>query len=365
MTGPTLHQVLPTFALHDAIGSHVRRIQRLLRDDGWVSEIFAEDIHHDVRGAARPVAELTSPAAEAGDSLLYHLSTSSPTMTRLLLDRPERLVVDYHNITPAKHFDRWSPISAAAMRDARMQMRDLAGRTSAAIADSTYSARELESEGYPRTTPVPILLDFTDYDVEPHARTLAREQKRRASGGAHWLFVGRMAPNKCQHDVIASFAAYRATVDPRAHLTLVGGATAMIYWRALEGMIDELDLRGAVNLTDSITLNELVAYYRTADVMVCLSEHEGFWVPGLEAMHFGVPVVAFASTAVPETVADAGVLLDEKDPLLVACAVERVLTDERLRAAFVAAGHARVDHFSMKRTGPLMVDALRAAVAGG
>ena len=60
---------------------------------------------------------------------------------------------------------------------------------------------------------------------------------------------------------------------------------------------------------------QLLAHYRAADVFVSLSEHEGFCVPLVEAMHFGVPTVAFASTAVPETVGDATLLLADKDPL--------------------------------------------------
>ena len=93
-------------------------------------------------------------------------------------------------------------------------------------------------------------------------------------------------------------------------------------------------------------------------MFVCLSEHEGFKVPAVEAMHFGLPVVAYAAAAVPETVADAGVLLPAKDPLLVAAAVDRVMTDDALRADLVAAGHRRAEDFSLARTSRRLLDLL-------
>jgi glycosyltransferase involved in cell wall biosynthesis len=93
-------------------------------------------------------------------------------------------------------------------------------------------------------------------------------------------------------------------------------------------------------------------------VFVCLSEHEGFCVPLLEAMHHRLPIVAFASSAVPETLAGAGVLLPRKDPTTVAAAVHRVVTDPALREALVGRGAERLGDFALHRTRTQMADAL-------
>jgi glycosyltransferase involved in cell wall biosynthesis len=79
-------------------------------------------------------------------------------------------------------------------------------------------------------------------------------------------------------------------------------------------------------------------------------------------MSFAVPVVSFASTALPETIGDAGVLLDRKDPVLVATAVDRVMTDDGLRTQLVEAGRRRVEHFSLPNTSRLMLDAIKRAM---
>jgi hypothetical protein len=75
----------------------------------------------------------------------------------------------------------------------------------------------------------------------------------------------------------------------------------------------------------------LTALYDVADIFLCASEHEGFCVPLLEAFHKEVPVIAFAATAVPETLDGAGVLFEEKDPALVASLINAVVSDTRLR----------------------------------
>jgi len=176
--------------------------------------------------------------------------------------------------------------------------------------------------------------------------------------------VGRIAPNKCQHDIVAAFAVYRKLFDPCATLTLVGGATSPRYLRALEELASELDVAEALELRDTISFPQLLAYFHAADVFVCLSEHEGFCVPILEAMELGIPVVAFSAAAVTDTVADAGILLDNKDPLIVACTVDDLLTAGAARDALIEAGRSRAATFSLDLTSKHFVDTVSGWLRG-
>jgi glycosyltransferase involved in cell wall biosynthesis len=310
-----------------------------------------------MRREARHFYEYPAPTRAAENILLYHASTGS-SMVRFLHERPERLFVDYHNITPSRFFLRWEPVAAAHMDQARTELCQLAPQAEFALADSRYNQVELNEVGFRRTAVAPLLVDFSQYEGPPNARALSRLGRDRNDGGSRWLFVGRVSPNKCQHDVIGAFAAYRRLFDPRARLTLVGGMTSRLYWRSLEHLLVELELGDSVVLADSVSFAELLAYYRTSDVFVCLSEHEGFCIPILEAMYFGIPVVAYSAAAVPDTVATAGIVLTDKDPLVVACAVDRSLSDHRLRSAMVMAGRERVDQFSLRSTSRQFVDSI-------
>src|SRR5207248_9656296 len=173
---------------------------------------------------------------------------------------------------------------------------------------------------------------------------------------------GRLAPNKAQHDLIKALAAYRRLYDPRARLHLVGTSSSESYRTALVAYADALDLVDAVEFTGSVSDGELAAHYRAADVFVCVSEHEGFCVPLLEAMHHRVPIVAYSAAAVPETVGDAGVLLDAKDAYTVATAVHRVVTDNELRAQLIEAGIERLREFDIAKSRRQLLDAIGLAV---
>ncbi len=353
-----VHQFLSTFAGRDAIGMHTLRLRRLLREAGFESDIYAVDTHDDVRNEALDPKTFRSRARRSDDAwILYHFSIGNPLFDQVReLDVP--LALDYHNVTDAKYFWRWEPRAATTMLEGRRQLAVAAPAVRFALADSEFNERELIELGCPRTAVAPILIDFADYDTPPDPTLLAERRRGRNAGGADWLAVGRIAPNKCLHDVLLAFAVYVRLYDPRARLTLVGGQSAGHYWHALHRLAEDLGVAGAVTFTDVVTHAELMACYRSSDLLLCLSEHEGFNVPVLEAMHFDVPVIAYAASAVPDTVGDGGLLLTDKDPVVVATAADRLRSDTSLRQSLVEAGRKRVEHFSIARTGPHMIHAL-------
>jgi glycosyltransferase involved in cell wall biosynthesis len=343
---PRIDQFVPSLARHDAIGNHVLALARLLREAGYDSDIFYEHVDPALAAGARPYREC-DPRPDPGRLILYHASTHSD-MTGWLIRAAaagQAVVVDYHNITPACYFAGWEPRAARSMEQGRRQLAQLAPWVRAAVADSEYNAAELCDFGIAGAQACPVLVDLDQYHAPPDPRAVAVLE-----GGPRWLFVGRIAPNKCQHDVIAAFALYRRLAAPDARLALVGGPTSPRYLAALRQMVDDLGLAGAVELPGSLPFPTLLAHFARADVFVCLSEHEGFCVPIIEAMELGVPVVAHAAAAVTETVAGAGLLLDGKDPLTVAVAVDRLLSDPAEAARLVAEGRRRAGELALPAT---------------
>jgi glycosyltransferase involved in cell wall biosynthesis len=358
----TIHQVIPVLAPHDAVGNHTLALRDALRAAGIDSEVFAEMRLGHHRGTGRAIADY--PETATADLLIYQSSTGSGVVD-WLLKRPEPLAVNYHNITPASFFEAWDDQGAASMRRARVQLGALARRSRLALADSPFNALELRELGYDPVVVAPLLLDLESRLAT--ADQLVTEHLARTRSGRHWLFVGRLAPNKCQHDLVAAFAAYRAAYDPGARLTLIGSEAAPSYSDALYGLIDDLDLHGSVTIAGSVTDGELSAYYDDADVFVCLSRHEGFCVPLLEAMRHDLPVVALAAAAVPDTVGDAAVLVDDSSPTLVAATVHQLLGDDAFRGQLVAAGRAVLAAHSLAAASATWIDLLRThlGLAGG
>ncbi len=345
MRPDAVHQFIPVLAPNDAVGQHTLKLRDLLRDMGLESDIYTTDLHAGFDIEVKDPGSFAPPPGRR-PVVLYQASTGSE-LSEFVLRRPEPLVLDYHNITPASFFRAWEPSVAPILAEARRQLSELVPGTVLGFADSQFNADELALLGCQRTVVAPILFDRSTFDVPADPALAARLS---SGSGSRWLFVGRIAPNKAQHDIIRSFAVYRQVVDPEARLALVGGDSSDRYLRALHSFVDELGLGAAVELPGSVSAADLAAHYEAADVFVCLSEHEGFCVPLLEAMHHGVPIVAFASSAVPETLGGGGLVLPEKSPALIAAAVARVVSDASVRESLVAAGRRRLEDFDIDRT---------------
>jgi glycosyltransferase involved in cell wall biosynthesis len=356
----TVHQIIPVLAPHDAVGNHTLALRDALRGAGFESEVFAEMRLGHLRDVGQSIVDYPTPST--ADLLMYQSSTGS-TVVDWLLKRPEPVAVNYHNITPASFFEPWDDQGASSMRRARAQLGALARRSRLALADSPFNATELRELGYSPVVVAPLLLDLDARLAAPDPQVADHLARTRA--GHHWLFVGRLAPNKCQHDLIAAFAAYRLAYDRGARLTLIGSEAAPAYSDALYGLIDDLDLHGAVTVAGSVTDAELAAYYDDADAFVCLSRHEGFCVPLLEAMRHDVPVVALAAAAVPDTVGTAAVLLQESSAVSVAAAVRELLDDDEFRKALVGAGRAVVAEHALAPSAATWLELLRTHLAAG
>jgi glycosyltransferase involved in cell wall biosynthesis len=353
-------QVIPSLASRDAIGVSSLNLRNGLRAAGIDSDIYYGSFTPDVEQEGRPVIELGR--ATRGRWLLYQASIGSPVYD-ILAARSEPKLVNYHNITPASLLRDWEPAVAYEASLGREQLARLAPQSRFAVADSGFNESELLALGYSGTAVVPLLIDMHSKSDEPDPELTDRLRRRKErDGGADLLYVGKISPHKAPHDLVKMLDVLRRTHDPAAQLHLIGSPLGETYEPALRAFITELGLEDAVNLPGSVSGAELEAYFRAADVFVMASDHEGFCVPLAEAMGHGVPIVAYGVAAVPETVADAGLVLPDKSALPFAAAVGRVLEDPHLRSLLAAAGRERAAGFDLAASTDRFVRLIREAV---
>ena len=151
-------------------------------------------------------------------------------------------------------------------------------------------------------------MDFERYKQEPDSKIM----KKFDDDYANFLFVGRLSPNKKQEDIIKTFYYYHKYINSNSRLFLIGSqAGAEKYHAQLQNLVTQLNLDN-IHIMGRVDFKELLAYYKLADVFISMSEHEGFCVPLLESMYFGIPIIAFDSTAIPYTLKGCGVLFKEK-----------------------------------------------------
>jgi L-malate glycosyltransferase len=286
--------------------------------------------------------------------LLYQFATAS-AIAPWLGARTETLVVNFHNVTPPEYFAPWDNAMARHQLLAQTQLRALAPRSRLGLAVSAFNEAELRAAGFGRTAVVPPAA------MAPAGEGAAAGWSSAApAGGARWVSVGRLAPNKGIERAVMALLVTRAHHDPEATLDVVGRPVVPSYTHALRRFVDELGLRHAVRFAGAVSDEELVGVMAAADVMVVTSAHEGFGVPVLEAMALGLPVVASDAGALPEVVGDAGVLVGAGDPYALAAAVARVRGDRDLRAALAAAGERRIAALDLPTAAARAVDLLGA-----
>ena len=316
-------------------------MQRALQSWGHRSDIFAERIHPSLSKTVIPFGQYRPrPSGLA----LFHYSLGSQLSDFLLNDQTP-LLLRYHNVTPPHLLVGANPWLKAGAAKGRQDLPRFAKRSLLALADSAFNAQDLMAAGFKHPVVLPLIQPNDLFEAQPDGAIL----KRFGDGRANLLFVGRIAPNKRQEDLLQALILYRQ-IDPGARLLLVGSDSgASGYGRWLHKVISQYGLQDAVHLSGHVTDAELAAYYRVASVFVCLSEHEGFCNPLVESMRFGLPIIAYASTAVPGTLGKAGILLKEKNFSVLAELIHLVVQDDNLRKLLIAGQTRRAADFNQAK----------------
>jgi glycosyltransferase involved in cell wall biosynthesis len=339
-TRGAIHQLLPDIVYGDAISNQAIAIRDYLRGCGRESEIFVRRRDERMAHEAQVFdAALVRPV----DALLYHHSIGSE-LTAVALEHAGAKCLVYHNVTPAEYYAPYRPGFAWMLETGRAHLPRLARHFACSVGDSAYNARELAACGFENPGVLPIICDPAKWNMRADESLMRRLQ----DGRVNLLFVGRIAPNKRQDELVEAYAHYHA-LDAASRLVIAGeGRASDPYHARLLRTIRAHGLCEHVIVTGQITDAELLAYYRTAHLYWSLSEHEGFGVPLVEAMWFDVPVLAYSRTATPETLGAAGIVFDSKEDLRAAATLAKLLTrdDKDLRRRTIAAGRARREAFT-------------------
>jgi glycosyltransferase involved in cell wall biosynthesis len=328
---PAVHQVLATLGYGDAIGHEVLGIRRVLQHAGYESEVFVETADSRLEDLTVDYRDL--PEASHPDNLLIHHFSIGSRASRIAYALPDRMVLVYHNITPPEYFIDVHPLLVQQCFLGRRELGFYRTRCDLALGDSEYNRLELDAAGFPHTGVLPVVPDFS------HLAGPANFMQAAAvdDDWVNLLFVGRIIPNKRIDDLIRWFHAYKRWFNPRSRLLLVGSYAGFERYLAMLNQLMATLHATDVHLLGHVSNEELLAYYELADVFVCASEHEGFCVPIVEAFHMGVPVIAYAATAVPATMDGGGVLVRDKDPLSIGALIHEVATNTALQDRIVDA----------------------------
>lgn len=215
------------------------------------------------------------------------------------------------------------------------QARDAASRSDAIIAVSEFTSRQIQD-----------LLGVPEARIRviPHGVFLPAlsENSNRED---LILFVGALQVRKNIERLVAAFERL-----PGKWKLVLAGATSGYGAAAIVEQIDRSSARDRIRMTGHISQEHLEILFRKARVFAFPSLDEGFGMPVLEAMAFGVPVVTSKRSALPEAAGDAALLVDPENVDEIEYALQRLMEDDLLRDQLVRCGRERAAQYSWKET---------------
>ncbi len=355
-----IHQLMPSLSSNDAIGNYALTLRRIFQGWGMAgSEIFSAARDRRVRDPGRAVTELR---LAPDDWLIYHYGNGSP-LSDLALTHPSKLIFCYHNVTPGRFFAPFSVTEADRLDQGRTEIFRF--KSAATVTDSAYNQAELLDLGFFDTRIAPLRVDAQGLRRSaelPAGKAVVAQYPRTIEGNAwvNWLFVGRVAPNKRQDMLICAFSDYQRW-QPNSRLLLVGTWHVCPGYKAeLDYLVRRLGVQNVIFAGQPSYEQGFGAYYAAADVYISASEHEGFGVPLVEAMAFGLPVVARTCGGVACAVGDGGLLVDRAGPEALAEGARILLEDAAVRAFYAAGQPARVAAHDLAAVSAAWRDALTA-----
>lgn len=342
MSGLKIYQLVHTLSYGDAISGEVLAIKRFFIEQGHESEVYALNVHPKLKGQALDAKDYQH---DFNGTLILHYSLGSPLNDYYRLSEKANKVLIYHNLTPEKWFQGVNPRIVNDIKQGIEELPKLCSISDRIISDSEFNANEIKAYGF-NSEVLNLPLDSRKWNIETNSGIQSLMQN---TPGVHLLHVGRLAPNKCIEDIIKTFYFLHHSIREDSILWLVGiDIDTELYSFELKSLVEQLHLRDSVRFVGCLADSELKAMYENASVYMCMSEHEGFCLPLLEAMYFKLPVIAYSKGAVPDTMGNSGILVEDKKHAELAELVNILSEDQALRIQIIEAQNKRVKELSLE-----------------
>lgn len=332
----------------DAITNQMLEIQKLIISEGHESKIYAQYIDEKLKNK---IINIKKYKGNKEDILIIHHSMGFDGFDEIV-NLPNKKIMIYHNITPEKYIE--DEYIKKYIRIGLNQAEEYKKHVDYVIADSNYNRQELIQMGHKNIDVMPVQISIDRFDKVQENQIIMNNYK----DSTNILFVGRVVPNKCQEDIISTFANYVLNFNSNSKLFIVGDLSMDSYVNRLKKLCDAYGVTKNVIFTGKVSEEDLKTYYLLANIFLCMSEHEGFGVPILEAMKMSVPVVAYRSSAIAETMGGAGILVTEKKHLFVASLLNEIINDSDLKNKIVENQQLRIEKLENTDTKKILFKAI-------
>jgi len=319
----------PEISYNDAVSNDVFGMHDVLKDQNLNASIFAENIFTS-KDNVKNIEGINDFIANRDDLLIYHLSTGWFKGLDILRNLNCVKIIKYHNITPPDFFYNFSSDHAVNCSGGIEQLRTIARLDlDMYLNDSLFNMKEMISTGADASK-CRVVPPFNDTKRMKELKPDFDVLKKFNDGRVNILSVGRIAPNKGFEKLIEAFAFYHEHYNSKSRLIMVGSKQPQLsaYADYLAEKVSQLNLQDCILFTGKVSDEELKSYYLVSKIFALTSYHEGFCVPLVEAMSMKIPIVAYRSTAISDTVDNAGILWDELGADLFGSTFNEIISNE-------------------------------------
>jgi glycosyltransferase involved in cell wall biosynthesis len=271
-----------------------------------------------------------------------------------------KLVLTIHDVAYFKMDRLYSPGITETLRVWTSKSLQRASRV---IALSRNTAVDLEDHGVERGR---IRVIYGGGNVIPSDRIRMEKanevRDRYRLPHRYILYLGTLHPRKNVLFLLRAYAELRRNHGLTHGLVLVGKPDSAT--DDVKRTIQELGLDSDVTITGYVADWEVPLLYKMADLFVLPTLYEGFTLVTLEAMHYGVPVIATDTSSIREGVGDAGILVPLNDVPALAAAMAKVLQDPEFRADLVERGKQQAQKFTWRECARQTLDLYHEVVNG-
>ncbi len=353
-------QIVELLNYGDGVGNTVFFIKRVLNSHSIPNSILTTRCDPRITDETVSVSnDILGMSFRADDIVLFHFAIGS-AINVIAESIPCRKILVFHNVTSPALLREWDYAAYMSCTSGYEDIRFSVGKYQHAIALSQFSKQTLVDAGWKPD-------DISIFPLHELSRSGGLYDEEKASslkdGNVNILFTGRIAPNKKIEDLIKIFWFYNLNFNEKSRLLLVGSIGLSSYKNALDSYICENSIKNVL-FTGHISDSERNAYYEAADIFLCMSEHEGFCIPLLEAFQWKLPVVAYNASAVPDTMGNAGVLVNTKEPAAICRVIEELLKNKSYRQNIIDGQLQRLSCMTLSAHDDEFVQLLQ-TVAGG
>lgn len=272
--------------------------------------------------------------------IIYH------TSHYLLLFTHKRQIITIHDLLPLKYPAR----HRLQYYYFRFVMPVLLCKAYRIIAVSENTKRDICK--YYKISHAKVTVVYNGCDVDLFNRKAGAHNISEYIQGEYVLFIGASYIHKNGERAIEAFS--KISGHTKLRLLVVGGRRQ--YLDVLQKKVAAMNFDDRVKFVPYVPPEDLVALYRGASMLLFPSLYEGFGIPPLEAMACGCPVVASRVSSIPEVCGEAAYYVDPYNYDNIAEGIQRVLSDETLRADMILKGLERVKSFSWEKSAQHVID---------